>query len=73
MSTGKTNVPLNDYRIQTAFGFGNIMTKLSVLIFGLGNLVNKQIGKGLAFLAIEIAYIYYMVTFGISALEILLH
>ena len=47
---------------------GNAITKASLLVFGLGNLLNKQIIRGLGFLAIEIAYIYYMVTFGIGAI-----
>ena len=47
---------------------GNILTKLSFLICGLGNILNKQIVRGLIFLAIEVAYIYYMVSFGVGAL-----
>lgn len=47
---------------------GNALTKCSLLVFGLGNILNKQIVRGLIFLAIEIAYIFYMVTFGISAI-----
>ena len=47
---------------------GDIVTKLSFFVFGLGNIINKQIARGLVFLAIEAAYVYYMVTFGISAL-----
>ena len=47
---------------------GNAVTKASLFVFGLGNLLNKQIARGLAFLAIEVAYIYYMITFGIAAL-----
>ncbi len=44
------------------------ISKLSLLIFGLGNLINRQIGRGLLLLAIEIGYIAYMVTFGIGAM-----
>ena len=46
----------------------DVLSKLSFFIFGLGNLVNKQIIRGLIFLAIEIAYIVYMVSFGASSL-----
>lgn len=46
----------------------NAISKLSFLIFGLGNLVHKQIIRGLLLLAIEISYIIYMVTFGVGAL-----
>ncbi len=44
------------------------LSKLSFLVFGLGNLVNKQIIRGLLFLAIEVGYIAYMVSFGVAAL-----
>ena len=44
------------------------VSRLSFLIFGLGNLVNRQIVRGLIFLAIEIAYIVYMAAFGVSAM-----
>ena len=44
------------------------LSKLSFFIFGLGNLVNKQIIRCLIFLAIEVAYIAYMVSFGAGAL-----
>ena len=47
---------------------GNALTKASLFVFGLGNLLNKQIARGVAFLAIEIGYLYYMITFGIGAL-----
>ena len=47
---------------------GDAVTKLSCIIFGLGNILNKQIARGLIFLAIEIAYICYMISFGISAI-----
>ncbi|MFI3200726.1 MAG: sugar ABC transporter permease [Eubacteriales bacterium] len=58
----------NDFGTLSSFKNGNIVTKLSAILFGLGNFCNKQIGKGLAFLTIEVAYIYYMVTFGIGAI-----
>ena len=44
-------------------------TKLSFIICGLGNIVNKQIAKGLAFLVLEIAYIYYMINNGIVSIQ----
>lgn len=46
----------------------NAISKLSFLIFGLGNLINKQIIRGLILLAVEIGYIFYMISFGASAL-----
>ncbi len=58
----------SDATIAQCFKHGNVITKLSLFICGLGNLLNKQFTRGIAFLAIEIGYIYYMVTFGIGAI-----
>lgn len=58
----------SDTPARLVFKHSNIITKLSLLIFGLGNLLHKQIIRGLIFLALEIAYIYYMVTFGIKSI-----
>ena len=52
--------------LLSVFKYGDIFTKLSFVVFGLNNLVRGQIIKGLAFLGLEIAYIYYMVTAGIA-------
>lgn len=54
--------------VGQCFAMGNSVTKASCLVFGLGNLLNKQVARGLAFLAIEIGYLVYMITFGIGAL-----
>jgi len=54
--------------VGEAIARGNAVTKGSLFVFGLGNILNKQIVRGLIFLAIEIAYIVYMVTFGINAI-----
>ena len=45
---------------------GDIGTKLSYVIMGAGSMLHGQIGKGLCFLAAEIAYIYFMMSFGLS-------
>lgn len=55
--------------VMDALVRGNIVTKLSFIICGLGNILNKQIAKGLAFLALEIAYIYYMISFGFTSIQ----
>ena len=57
-----------DASVSQAFKNGNAMTKLSFFVFGLGNIANRQIVRGLIFLAIEIAYFIYLVSFGIGAL-----
>ncbi|WP_099469490.1 carbohydrate ABC transporter permease [Konateibacter massiliensis] len=59
----------SDVAFRTAYIQGNGATKLSAVIFGFGNIFHKQILRGLLMLALEIAYIYYMVTFGISAIR----
>lgn len=50
------------------FKKGDTLTRLSFVIMGLSNLVRGQIIKGLSFLVIEIAYIYYMIFGGLDAL-----
>ncbi len=64
----KINTPLRDVGVITAFNQGNGITKLSALVFGLGNLLHKQIIRGLLMLFIEIAYIYYMITTGFNTI-----
>ena len=46
------------------FKTGGIMTKLSYIVMGAGCLAYGQIVKGLIFLALEVAFIAYMVGFG---------
>lgn len=53
----------------TAFISGNLITKLSAVIFGLGNILRKQIIRGLIYLALEGAYILFMLSFGIGAIK----
>lgn len=48
----------------TRFIKGDIAVKLSYLIFGFGNFAKGQIIKGLLFLATEVAYIYFIISFG---------
>ena len=50
-----------EYTVTNALKKGDILTKLSCLILGAGNIARKQIVKGIMFLLVEIAYIYYMV------------
>lgn len=46
------------------FAKGDITVKLSYIIFGFGNLFKGQIIKGLLFLLTEVAYIFFMISFG---------
>ncbi len=48
------------------FSDGDTGTKLSYVIMGAGNMMHKQLGKGLVFLAVEVLYIMYMVNFGMT-------
>ncbi len=43
---------------------GDIITKLSYFIMGLGNICRGQVIKGILFFLLEVAYIFFMVTFG---------
>lgn len=59
----------NYISLKEALKKSNAQTKISAIIFGFGNLVNKQIVKGLIFLAFEILYIIYMVGFGFKSIK----
>lgn len=57
-----------DESISQVFKKGDTMTRLSFFVFGLGNILNKQIVRGAIFLALEILYFVYMIVFGVSSL-----
>ena len=69
MKKGKNKEFSTPYTVTNAVAKGNIITKLSLLIMGLGNIAHKQIGKGIMFLAVEAAYIWYMIQSGIYNLS----
>ena len=48
--------------LKTVQTNGDIYTKLSLLVFGLGNMKRGQMAKGLIFLAIEIAALIWFFT-----------
>ena len=54
------------YPVTKAITKGDALTKLSMLVMGLGNLAHKQIVKGILFLAVEIAYILFIIEGGIN-------
>ncbi len=58
----------SDASVAQAFKHGDQTTKLSFFIFGLGNLMNKQIVRGVVFLLLEIGYLAYMIGFGIHSI-----
>lgn len=53
------------------FKKGDLATKLSFFIMGSANLANKQWLKGLIFLVSQVAFLYWFISNGISALGIL--
>ena len=56
----------NIKEIGTTFVSGDWKTKVSYLIMGFGPLLRGFIARGIAFLAVEIAYICYMVFIGVD-------
>lgn len=52
------------YTVTNAVKRGSVVTRLSMIIMGLGNIAHKQIGKGLLFLLGEVIYIAYMALAG---------
>ncbi len=64
ISRGFTRFGRNIAEIGTTFRDGDWTAKLSFVIMGFGQLVHRQILRGVLFLALEILFIYYMVSFG---------
>ena len=55
---------IDEIKVRNAILHGDVLTKLSILFMGLGNMARKQMIKGLMFLAVEAVFIFYMVTRG---------
>ena len=51
-----------EYTVTNALKKGDVLTKLSCILLGAGNIARKQIAKGIMFLLVEVAYIYFMFT-----------
>ena len=58
-----------EYTVTNAFKKGDMFTKLSFIFLGIGNILRKQVTKGILFMATEIAYIYYMISYGFFTLS----
>ena len=77
MATLEKTKPISAYAnignasLSTALKKGGAMVWLSCLIMGFGNFAAGQFVKGLMFLAIECAFIYYMATSGLHWLSML--
>lgn len=65
---GKDYVAPSPYSLRCALTQGTAVTKLSAVIFGLGNVVHKQYVKGLLLFALEVAFIAFFATAGIDYL-----
>ncbi len=59
------------YTCTTAIREGGMETKLSMVLMGFGNIMHGQKIKGLIYLAVEVAYIVFMVLNGIRFLSML--
>ena len=68
---GAEYVAPSPYTLKAALEKGDIFTKLSILVFGLGNIVHKQYVKGLLFLAGEVGFILFMIFSGAHNLSML--
>ncbi|MDD6573209.1 MAG: sugar ABC transporter permease [Thermoflexaceae bacterium] len=67
----KVNEFPSPYTVSAAVKNGAVETRMSMLVMGLGNIVHKQVLKGLMFLVIEIAYLAFMITNGFHCLAML--
>ncbi len=59
------------YTVKAAVAEGGAETKLSMLVMGFGNIVHKQPAKGLVFLAVEAAYLLFMIVTGFQCIAML--
>ena len=59
------------YTCLAALKQGSTETRVSALVMGYGNIVHKQVAKGVLFLAAEIAYIAFMILSGFHNLAML--
>lgn len=54
--------------IGVTFASGDWKTRISYVILGFGQLMRKQFARGIAFLLLELAFIYYIISFGAAYL-----
>ncbi len=59
------------YTCTAAIREGGMETKLSMVLMGFGNIMHKQKIKGLIYLAVEVAYVVFMVVNGIVSFPML--
>lgn len=59
------------HTLRAAITHGDLGTRLSLIFCGAGNILHKQVGKGILFLVVELIYFLYMMTAGISCIAML--
>ncbi len=67
----KVNEFPTPYTCTRAIREGGLETKLSMILMGLGNIVHKQKVKGILYLAVEAAYVVFMLMSGFGFLGML--
>lgn len=65
----KKRITLPESVVKKVWTAGDGAAKLSIFVMGAANLKRKQFFKGLLFLFIEIAFIFYMIKSGVAALQ----
>ena len=65
------NFELSDPGLSVILQNGGTETRLSALIMGLGCILHKQVIKGALYLAIEIAFVMFMIRSGFRSLAML--
>ena len=59
------------YTLGAAVRKGDLGTRLSLVVCGAGNMLHRQVGKGILFLLVEAAYIWFMIRSGIYNISML--
>ena len=59
------------HTLRAAIKNGDLSTRLSLVLCGAGNILHKQVGKGILFLGTELIYLCYMMLAGISCIAML--
>lgn len=67
----KDYIPPSPYSFRAAMAKGDWFTRLSLIVWGLGNFARKQIVKGILWLVVECAFIWYFVAAGFPAIAAL--
>jgi arabinogalactan oligomer/maltooligosaccharide transport system permease protein len=61
-------LPPSPYSLPVALQKGDILTRGSAVVFGLGNMVRGQVVKGILFLAVEVLFIWLLIRSGLGCI-----